>query len=161
MRKGQGDEGRVDGTDRRILHELQFDGRLSNKVLAERTHISESACLRHRHRLEATGLIAGYVAVIDQALAGYPETMFVEVSLSSQNAEHLSAFENALRDIPEVMECYFVTGEPDYLLRVIAEDAHHYDRIRARLASLPAVERMHSNLALRQVVKKTEIPLRV
>ena len=160
MRKGQGDEGRVDGTDRRILHELQFDGRLSNKVLAERTHISESACLRHRHRLEATGLIAGYVAVIDQALAGYPETMFVEVSLSSQNEEHLSAFENALRDIPEVMECYFVTGEPDYLLRVIAEDAHHYDRIRARLASLPAVERMHSNLALRQVVKKTEIPLR-
>lgn len=160
MHKGQGDEGRVDGTDRRILHELQFDGRLSNKVLAERTHISESACLRHRHRLEATGLIAGYVAVIDQALAGYPETMFVEVSLSSQNEEHLSAFEKALRDIPEVMECHFVTGEPDYLLRVIAEDAHHYDRIRARLASLPAVERMHSNLALRQVVKKTEIPLR-
>ncbi len=144
-----------------FLHELQFDGRLSNKELAERTHASESACLRHRHRLEATGLIAGYIAVVDQALAGYPETVFVEVSLRSQNAVDLAAFEKALRDIPEVMECYLLSGDADYLLRVVCVEASHFDRVRERLAKLPEIARMHSYFALRQVVKKTELPLRV
>ena len=149
----------VDGADRRILHELQLDGRLSNKVLAERTHISESACLRHRHRLEATGLIAGYVAVIDQTLAGFPDTVFVDVSLRSQQEAHLAAFERALREIPEVMECYSVSGGVDYRLRVIAVDSQHFERTRARLAQLPDVDQLHSNFALRAVIKKTELPL--
>lgn len=121
--------------------------------------MSESACLRHRHRMEATGLLAGYVAVLDQTLAGFPETVFVEVSLRSQQAMHLGAFEKALREIPEVMACYSVSGGFDYLLRVISVDAHHFENIRAQLADLPGVDQIHSNFALREVIKKTELPL--
>ena len=152
---------RTDAMDRRILHELQFDGRLSNKALAERTHMSESACLRHRQRLEAAGLIARYVAVLDQTLAGYPDTAFVEVSLKAQDEAHGQIFERALREIPEVMECCCVSGASDYHLRVICVDAHDYERVRRRLAKIPAVAHIHSNFVLRQVIRKTELPLNV
>lgn len=121
--------------------------------------MSESACSRHRQRLEAAGLIAGYVAVLDQTLAGYPDTAFVEVSLKSQDEAHGKTFENALRDIPEVMECYCVSGASDYHLRVVCVDARDYERVRARLAHIPAVAHIHTNFALRQVIKKTELPL--
>ena len=161
MREDPQEKLRTDPMDRRILHELQFDGRLSNKALAERTHMSESACLRHRQRLEAAGLIARYVAVLDQTLAGYPDTAFVDVALKSQDEAHVKAFEEALREIPEVMECHSISGGSDYHLRVVCVDAHDYERVRVRLAQIPAVDHIHTNFALRQVVKKTELPLNV
>ena len=147
--------------ERRTLSELQAQGRLTNAELAVRVHTSESACSRHRRRLEAAGLIKGYVAVVDQDLAGLPESVFVSISLHDQRDEHLAGFEKTVAEVPEVMECHALTGEADYLLRVVAKDAHDFDRVRARLARLPGVEKLHSVVVLRTVWRKDALPLRL
>jgi DNA-binding Lrp family transcriptional regulator len=151
----------LDRIDRSILHELQLDGRLSNTALALRASLSESACLRRVRRLEAVGLIRGYVGLIDQSAAGYPDNVFVRITLTSQQQDDLKRFETAVRKIPEVMECYLMSGDADYLLRVIVADARDYERVHSQhLTRLPGVDRVHSSFALRTVTKKTEIPVR-
>ncbi len=151
----------IDRLDRRILHELQLDGRLSNTALAERVNLSESACLRRVRRLEESGVLRGYVALVEQSDAGYPDNVFVHVTLHSQQRDDLVAFENAVRELAEVMECYLMSGDADYLLRVIVSDARDYERIHSQyLTRLPGVDRVHSSFALRTVVKKTEVPIR-
>ncbi len=151
----------LDRVDRRILHELQADGRLSNTTLAERINLSESACLRRVRRLEESGMLRGYVALVDQSGAGYPGNVFVRVTLESQQRDDLAAFEAAVRNLAEVMECYLMSGDADYLLRVIVNDARDYERIHSQfLTRLPGVDRVHSSFALRTVVKKTEVPIR-
>ena len=151
----------LDRLDRGILHELQLDGRLSNTLLAERVNLSESACLRRVRRLEESGMLRGYVALVDQSGAGYPDNVFVRVTLESQQRDDLAAFERAAREVAEVMECYLMSGDADYLLRVIVNDARDYERIHSQyLTRLPGVDRVHSSFALRTVVKKTEVPIR-
>jgi Lrp/AsnC family transcriptional regulator, leucine-responsive regulatory protein len=151
----------LDRIDRAILHELQLDGKLSNQALAAIVHLSESACLRRVRRLEETGLLRGYVALVDQSMAGYPDNVFVQITLRSQQQDDLGAFERAVREIPEVMECYLMAGVADYILRVIVEDARDYERVHSQhLTRLPGVARVNSNFALRTVVKKTEVPIR-
>lgn len=151
----------LDKVDRAILHELQLDGRLSNTALAERVNLSESACLRRVRRLEAEGYLRGYVGLVDQSLAGYPDNVFVRITLHSQQQDDLAAFENEARELPEVMECYLMSGDADYLLRVIVADARDYERIHSQyLTRLPGVDRVHSSFALRTVAKKTEVPIR-
>ncbi len=151
----------MDRIDRALLHELQLDGRLSNNILAERVNLSESACLRRVKRLEASGLLRGYVALVDQSQAGYPDNVFVQITLHSQQRDDLKAFEDAVARLPEVMECYLMSGEFDYLLRVIVSDARDYERVHSQhLTRLPGVARVHSSFALRTVAKKTEIPIR-
>ena len=151
----------LDRIDRSILHELQLDGRLSNTALAERVNLSESACLRRTRSLEEGGLILGYVGLVDQSRAGYPDSVFVQITLNSQQRDDLIAFEEAVRELDEVMECYLMSGDADYILRVIVEDARDYERIHSRhLTRLPGVDRVHSSFALRTVVKKTELPIR-
>ncbi len=151
----------VDRTDRRILHELQLDASLSNTALAERVSLSESACLRRVRRLAEAGLLIGTVGLVDQTLAGYPDNVFVAITLTSQQQGDLERFENAVRDLPEVMECYLMSGDADYLLRVIVADARDYERVHSQhLTRLPGVARVQSNFALRTVVKKTELPIR-
>jgi DNA-binding Lrp family transcriptional regulator len=151
----------LDRTDRAILHELQQDGRLTNAALAARVKLSESACLRRVRALEARRLIRGYVGLVDQSAAGYPDNVFVRITLTSQQRNDLLAFESAVRQIPEVMECYLMSGDADYLLRVIVADARDYERVHSQhLTGLPGVDRVHSSFALRTVVKKTEIPIR-
>ena len=150
-----------DRTDRAILHELQHDGRLTNAALAGRVKLSESACLRRVRALEDRRLIRGYVGLVDQSSAGYPDNVFVRITLTSQQRNDLLAFETAVRQIPEVMECYLMSGDADYLLRVIVADARDYERVHSQhLTGLPGVDRVHSSFALRTVVKKTEIPIR-
>src|SRR5262247_1366594 len=95
----------ADRTDRLILHELQLDGRLTNATLAQRVSLSESACLRRVRRLEEVGLIRGYVGLVDQSSAGYPDNVFVRITLTSQQQDDLKSFEKAVRQVPEVMEC--------------------------------------------------------
>lgn len=152
---------RIDSIDQRILHELQLDGRLGNNTLAERVNLSESACLRRVRRLEEDGLLRGYVALVDQPKAGYPDNVFVRITLHSQQQADLTAFEQAVVTLPEVMECYLMSGDADYLLRVIVSDARDYERIHSQsLTQLPGVARVHSSFALRTVVKKTEMPVR-
>ena len=155
------DYSQLDRLDRRILHELQLDGRLSNTALAERVCLSESACLRRVRRLEESGMLRGYVALVDQSGAGYPDNVFVRVTLESQQRDDLVAFERAVRDVAEVMECYLMSGDADYLLRVIVNDARDYERVHSQhLTRLPGVDRVRSSFALRTVVKKTEVPIR-
>ncbi len=151
----------TDRTDRLILHELQLDGRLTNAALAQRASLSESACLRRVRRLEEIGLIRGYVGLVDQSSAGYPDNVFVRITLNSQQQDDLKDFETAVREIPEVMECYLMSGDADYLLRVIVADSRDYERIHSQhLTRLPGVDRVHSSFALRTVIKKTEMPVR-
>lgn len=151
----------LDRIDRAILHELQLDARLSNAALSQRVNLSESACLRRVRQLEQSGLIQGYVGLVDQSMAGYPDNVFVQITLASQQRDDLAAFEAAVAGLPEVMECYLMSGESDYLLRVIVEDARDYERIHSNhLTRLPGVDRVHSAFALRTVIRRTEVPLR-
>ncbi len=151
----------LDRIDRAILHEIQLDGRLSNTALAERVNLSESACLRRLRRLEESGMLRGYVGLVDQSKAGFPDNVFVRITLHSQQQDDLAAFEQQVRDLPEVMECYLMSGDADYLLRVIVADARDYERVHSQhLTRLPGVARVHSSFALRTVAKKTEVPVR-
>lgn len=150
----------LDATDRRILDVLQRQGRITNAELAERVHLSASACHRRVQRLEAEGYIAGYVALLDARRLGRPTTVFVEITLSGQADELLEAFEKAVARIPDVLECHLMAGSADYLLKVVAQDTEDFARIhRQHLARLPGVAQMQSSFALRRVVQTTAIPV--
>ncbi len=151
---------KLDTIDRAILSRLQVEGRISNAELAEQVGLSPSACLRRVRALEAKGLIEGYVAILNQAASGRPQSVFVQITLHSQDSQDLEAFERDVVARPEVMECYLMTGDADYLLRVIVRDAAEYETLhREFLTRLPAVDRVKSSFALRTVRKKTAIPL--
>ncbi len=151
----------LDRTDRAILQALQLDGRITNSTLAERVNLSESACLRRVRALEESGLIEGYTARINQQRAGCPVNVFVNITLDRQDEVDLRKFEEAVRKIPEVMECYLMTGDYDYTLRVVVADTADYERIHSKnLTRLPGVARIHSSFALRTVQKSKELPIR-
>lgn len=146
---------KLDAIDYAILKNLQSEGRLANADLAERIHLSPSACLRRVRILEQAGIIEGYAMLVNQAAIGKPSTIFVEVSLTSQSEKNLGDFERAVSDCPEIMECYLMAGNFDYLLRIIAGDASDYERIHKEyLSRLPNVLRIQSNFALRTVSRK-------
>ena len=151
----------LDRFDRAILQALQLDGRITNSTLAERVNLSESACLRRMRALEESGIIEGYTARINQQRAGCPVNVFVNITLDRQDEVDLRKFEEAVRKIPEVMECYLMTGDYDYTLRVVVADTADYERIHSKnLARLPGVARIHSSFALRTVQKSRELPIR-
>ncbi len=150
----------MDRTDRLILRELQRDGRLSNVELARRLPLSESATLRRVRALEEAGLIDRYVALVSAGKAGFATNVFVTITLHRQEQKDLAAFEEAVRRVPEVMECYLMTGVADYLLRVACRDAADFERLHSQhLTRLPGVARVQSNFALRVVRRTTELPL--
>ena len=151
----------MDRIDRLILRELQRDGRLSNVDLAQRIHLSESATLRRVRGLEEAGLINRYVALLNAQKVGFATNVFVNITLHRQDQKDLQAFEEAVRRVPEVMECYLMTGEFDYLLRVVVADMADFERLhKEALTRLPGVARVNSSVAIRTVQKKTELPLR-
>ena len=150
----------MDKFDRQILSELQKDGRISNVQLAGVVNLSESACLRRVRALEQSGSIERYVALLDQKKAGLTGTVFVHIALRREEQSELAAFENAIQDIPEVMECYLMTGEFDYLLRVVVSDMADFERLHNEsLTRLPGVSRVNSSVAIRTVRKTTELPI--
>jgi len=152
---------KLDTFDHAIVRALQADGRMTNAALAEKVNLSESATLRRIRALEQSGLIEGYTAVINQQKAGCPVNVFVNITLERQEQEHLRAFEQAVRKVPEVMECYLMSGEYDYLLRVVLADTADFERLHTQhLTRLPNVARVHSSFALRTVQKSRELPLR-
>ena len=110
---------KLDRVDNQILAALQLDGRISNRDLAEKVHLSESACLRRMRALEEAGVIDRYAALVNQARVGLPGNVFVSITLNRQEQADLAAFEEAVKRVPEVMECYLMTGQQDYLLRVV------------------------------------------
>ncbi len=152
---------KLDRYDRSILQILQTEGRISNSALAERVNLSESACLRRMRALEESGLIEGYIALINQHKAGCPVNVFVNITLERQDETDLRKFEEAVRKIPEVMESYLMTGDYDYVLRVVVADTADFERLHSRfLTRLPGVARVHSSFALRTVQKSRELPIR-
>jgi Lrp/AsnC family transcriptional regulator, leucine-responsive regulatory protein len=151
----------LDRFDRAILQALQLDGRITNSDLAERVNLSESACLRRVRALEESGLIEGYTARINQQRAGCPVNVFVNITLDRQDEVDLRKFEESVRKIPEVMECYLMTGDYDYTVRVVVADTADFERVHAKhLTRLPGVARVHSSFALRTVQKSKELPIR-
>jgi len=150
----------LDRYDKAILSALQQDGRISNVQLAARVNLSESACLRRVRALEQEGLIEQYVALLNQKKAGVGGTVFVQIALRREEQSELAAFEKAVQDIPEIMECYLMTGEFDYLLRVVVSDMADFERLHNEaLTRLPGVARVNSSVAIRTVMKTTELPL--
>ena len=151
----------LDKYDHAILDALQEDGRISNVQLAARVNLSESACLRRVRALEDEDYIDRYVALVNQSRVGLGGNVLVHIGLHREEQSELAAFEAAVRNIPEVMECYLMTGEFDYLLRVVVADMADFERLhKEALTRLPGVARVNSSVAIRTVQKKTELPLR-
>ena len=151
----------LDRYDRRILEALQRDGRISNVQLASLVNLSESACLRRVRALEDSGIIERYAALVSQPRLGLAGNVFVHIALHREEQSELAAFEDAVKSIPEIMECYLMTGEFDYLLRVVVADMADFERLHNELLTrLPGVARVNSSVAIRTVQKRTELPLR-
>lgn len=150
----------LDATDRAILKVLQANGRITNVELADQVSLSPSACLRRVRALERAGVIDRYVALVSPAAVGLATTVFVEITLSSQDDDHLDAFEGAIAACPEVMRCHLMAGESDYLVELACADVSDYERIhRTYLSGLPGVARLRSSFALRKVCDRTDYRL--
>jgi DNA-binding Lrp family transcriptional regulator len=150
----------IDDIDRRILAGLQRDSRQPVAELAKAAGLSPSACHRRIKLLEERHVIASYGVALDRAALGYSIELFVELSLLNQTEEALTRFEQAVLRVPEILECHLMSGEADYLLRIVARDAQDYERIhRTRIARLPGVARIVSSLALRTVKSWSGYPV--
>jgi DNA-binding Lrp family transcriptional regulator len=149
----------LDAIDRRILERLQQDGRLSNADLAEKVGLSSSPCWRRVKALEEAGVIKGYAAMLDSKAVGLSVNVFMSVSLSTQNEKSLKDFERAAAERPEVMECYLMTGDSDYLLRVVVPDLEAYERFVMDFTKIVGIAQIRSSFALRAVKQGTALPL--
>ena len=154
----------LDAIDRAILQELQHDGRVSNVELAERVHLSPSACLRRVKQLEDRGVIAGYVALVSPERVGLGLTAYLNVRLEKHSEMHkrnpMDLFRAAVQTWPEVVECAALTGEMDYLLRVVVQDMAHYARfIMDTLLKHPSVEDCKTSFVLDRVKNTTAVPV--
>jgi len=146
--------------DLKILSHLQNNARLTNVELSEHIHLSQSPCLRRVRNMESNGIIKGYVALVDQNTVGLPVSVFVNVRLEKQIERALEKFEETVQDWSEVMECYLMTGDSDYLLRVVASDLAAYERfLMDKLTRVPGVASINSSFALKQVTYKTALPI--
>jgi len=150
----------LDQTDIRILEELQEDGKLSNVELASRVHLSPSPCLTRVRDLERSGLISRYVALLDPLKLGLGVSVFINIRLEQQVEKALEKFESAIKEYPEVMECYLMTGDSDYMIRVVVPDVQALERfIVDELSKIRGVANIRSSFALKQVKYKTALPL--
>ena len=150
----------LDAIDRKILALLQDDGRISLADLAARVGLSPSPCLRRMRNLEKAGVIARYVAVLDQQAVGLPVSVFISIKLSSQKQEALDRFAKTIARWPEVLECYLMTGPRDYWLRVVVPDLAAYERfLKQKLTRVDGVASIESSFALEQVKYTNVLPL--
>jgi Lrp/AsnC family leucine-responsive transcriptional regulator len=150
----------LDRTDRRILEQLQADGRLSNQELAERVALSPSPCLRRLRALEKAGVIRGYAALLDPKQIGLELLAYVTVKLEKRGKMPVDQFTRAVQAWPEVIACFSMTGDMDYLMRVQVADLEHYSRfIMDKLLKQPGVVDIKSNFVLERVKETTVLPL--
>ena len=150
----------VDAIDRKLLRAIQRDSNKSIQELGETVGLSASACHRRLKALEQAGAIGGYRATLDADRLGFTMQFFIEVGLQSQSEPSLDAFEAAVQDIPEVLECHLMAGQSDYILRVICRDHEDFERLHRRLATrLPGVARIHSNMSIRTVKALGGLPI--
>ncbi len=150
----------LDEIDRKILMVLQSDGRISLSDLSEKVNLSPSPCLRRIRRLESSGIISRYVAVLDQAKVGLPVSVFVSIKLESQRVEALERFKRVIAKWPEVLECYLMTGPRDYLLRIVAADLGAYEQfLKQKLTRIDGVASINSSFALEQTKYSNVLPV--
>lgn len=150
----------LNGMDIAILRVMQTEGRISNAALAERVGLSQSACSRRLDILEKTGVIRGYHARFSHKALDYRMIAIVHISLSGQFAKTLNEFEAAVKLCPNVLVCYLMSGEYDYVLRIAARDLEDYERIhRDWLSALPHVVKINSSFALREVIDRPNVGL--
>ena len=153
-------EPNLDATDWKILARLQDDARISNVDLAKAVSLSPSPCLARVRALEESGIVSRYVSLLDALKLGLTVSVFIQVSLEKQMRNALDTFEASILARDEVMECYLMTGDADYLLRVIVPDVQSIERfIVDYLAKIPGVASIKSSFALKQVKYKTALPL--
>ena len=153
---------KLDAIDVRILKALQANADISNVELAETVGLSPSPCLARVRALEQAGYIGRYVSLLDALKVGLKVSVFIQVALEKQVEKALENFENAIRERPEVMECYLMTGEADYLLRVLVPDIQALEVfILQFLSRVPGVGNIKSSFALKQVKYQTALPLPV
>jgi len=151
---------KLDKIDRKILMELQKNGRITNVELAKNSGISAPPCLRRVRNLEETGYIRGYYAQIDPALMGYGVTVFSHVKLTSQSEKDLKAFEAFCKASPLVRECYMLAGEVDFILKVVAKDWDEYQQfLTNELVSAPSVTSVKSSLAMKTSKQEPGVPI--
>lgn len=151
---------KLDAIDRRILRALQRDGRLQNVELAREVGLSPSPCLRRVRLLEEAGVIERYVAVVDGAKVGAGLTLFVRVWFKTQDAAVTAQFAEAVRKLPEVMECYLTTGDCDAILRVVTTDLNSYWRFQAdHLTRIDSVQSVKTDVPLETVKRSYELPM--
>ena len=150
----------MDHFDKKLLSILQTNGRISNVELSEAVNLSESACLRRVKSLEERGFIDKYVALLYQKRVGLTDTVFVHIVLKREEKSELLAFEEAVKEIPEILECYLMTGEFDYLLHLVVANMADFERLHNEsLTQLPGVSRVNSSFAIRTVQKTTALPI--
>lgn len=153
---------KLDKIDRRILHDLQADGRITNVELARRAGISAPPCLRRVRVLEEAGYIQGYHAELEPKALGFNVTVFAHVGLNSQAEADLEAFEGLVEDWPEVRECHMLAGETDFLLKVVAHDWDAYQQfLTSKLTAAPTVSHVKSALSIRTSKNKPGVPIDV
>jgi Lrp/AsnC family leucine-responsive transcriptional regulator len=150
----------LDGIDRQILKLLQSDGRMSNQALSQIVGLSPSPCLRRLRLLEAAKVVTRYVALVDPERVGLPVTAFIRVRLDQQDDKHLQAFEEATASFPEVMECYLMTGDADYQLRILVGSLIAFeDFLRTKLTKIPGIAQVTTSFALRPTIYRTALPI--
>ncbi len=153
-------DSRLDSLDRAILAELQANARISNAALARRVNLSPPAVHARIRRLERQGFIRQYTALLDREKMGYDMLCFVHVSLRTHGPKQVEEFRQALREMPEVLECYHVTGEFDYLLKVVIRNRGDLERfIIKRLTPAPGIGRIHTSLVLSPIKETTQLPV--
>ncbi len=152
----------LDSLDKSILRLLQAEGRTSNAELARRVNLSPPATHARLKRLEEQGYIRKYVALVDPEKAGFDMLCFINVGLQMHTAEHVAHFRAAVKEIPEVLECHHITGEYDYLLKVVIHNRKDLENfVVNRLTPIPGVARIYTSLVLSEVKATTALPLAV
>ncbi len=159
MKPQSSDSHVLDAIDRRILAELQADGRMTNVELAQRAGISAPPCLRRVRRLEEAGIIRGYHADSDPQKLGWEITFFAVVGLESQKETVLSAFEHMVAEWPEVRECHMIRGGSDFLLKLVARDTAHENQLTTKLTGAPSVSRVQTLQTIRTSRNLAGVPL--
>jgi Lrp/AsnC family leucine-responsive transcriptional regulator len=152
----------TDSVDRKILSILEKNARISNAELAEKVNLSPTPCLRRLRKLESTGLIRGYAALLDEKALGLQASALLFVNLEKNNKENAEQFEAAVKLLPEVLECFVVAGRHDYVLRIVTRDLDDYARfIKERLAVLEKIADLESIIILKQILLQKNLPLPV
>ena len=149
----------MDEKDRQIVAALQDNGRLTNQELSERVNLSPSPCLRRVRLLEESGILKGYTAVVDEAAYGLPITAFVRIRLERHTQAAVETFERKVRDIDAIIDCYVMTGDADYLLRVLVESLQDYEVfVRSRLHMIEGIASIDTSFAYGTVKRATRFP---